>query len=180
MDRAPIQPYDYLRRLLWGMAGLLESGRRTANKAKKLNHWIPIMKWGSTSGSDGRVTVEYRNPGFLSAPAEQLQQQARVAWGVLRENAEGDLSTLVDRVRQIGVEGESAGRSPATTARRVAMTDPRASPTWPALRRHRRGGVTNRGDLWFQPSRLGRRFLGLISRWLPWSSILATSASWRP
>ena len=50
--------------------------------------------------------VEYRNPGVVSGPAEQLQEQATAAWSMVRDSAAEDLSELLERAKQIGTEAE--------------------------------------------------------------------------
>ena len=62
----------------------------------------------------GAWVLEFRNPGMLSVPAEQLQEHATAAWGVVRENAEEDLASLVDRVQQIGADLMAEGEPEAS------------------------------------------------------------------
>lgn len=89
----------------------------------------------------GAWFVEFRNPGSLSVPAEQLQEQATAAWGVVRESAEEDLASLVERVQQFGTdlheEGEpeadaaaaSDGQRPSTVADLARAVPPATPPT---------------------------------------------------
>ena len=50
--------------------------------------------------------VEYRDPGVVSGPAEQLQEQATAAWSIVRDSAAEDLAELLERAKQIGPEAE--------------------------------------------------------------------------
>lgn len=92
--------------------------KRQARPGRLRRALAPALGFASVFAVLGAAAwfVESRNPGSLTGPAGEFQEQATAAWGVVRESAEEDLASLVERVQQMGAELTAEGESDAEAA----------------------------------------------------------------